>query len=65
MNDVGPSLVTTYTFKNGKEHVVKIKVTAYKRCQRNLDLTVTDKYTGENWQSSYDAACSFSNFFYS
>ncbi|XP_076234127.1 centrosomal protein CCDC61 [Calliopsis andreniformis] len=56
MNEVGPSLVTTYTFKSGKEYVVKIKVTAFKRCQRNLELTVTDKYTGENWQSSYDAA---------
>ncbi|XP_031833629.1 centrosomal protein CCDC61 [Nomia melanderi] len=56
MNEVGPSLVTTYKFKNGNEYIVKIKVIAFKGCQRNLELTVTDKYTGENWQSSYDAA---------
>ncbi|XP_053985983.1 centrosomal protein CCDC61-like [Hylaeus anthracinus] len=56
MNEVGPSLVTTYAFKSGKEYVVKIKVTAFKECHRNLELTVTDKYTGENWRSSYDAA---------
>ncbi|XP_076667328.1 centrosomal protein CCDC61 [Andrena cerasifolii] len=56
MSEVGPSLVTTYAFKNGKEFVVKIKVTAFKGCQRSLVLTVTDKHTGENWQSSYDAA---------
>ncbi|CAK9808633.1 Centrosomal protein CCDC61 [Anthophora plagiata] len=56
MNEVGPSLVTTYTFKSGKECIVKIKVTAFKGYQRNLELTITDKYTGENWQSSYDAA---------
>ncbi|XP_026674615.1 coiled-coil domain-containing protein 61-like [Ceratina calcarata] len=57
MNEIGPSLVTTYTFKSGKEFVVKIKVTALARgCQRNLELAITDKYTAENWQSSYDAA---------
>lgn len=59
MNKVGPSLVTSYTFKSGKEYIVKIKVTAFKGCQRNLELTITDKYTAENWQSFYDAACLF------
>lgn len=57
MNEVGPSLVTTYTFKNGKEYIVKIKVTTFKGCQRNLELTISDKYTAENWRSFYDAAC--------
>ncbi|XP_076392586.1 centrosomal protein CCDC61 isoform X2 [Megachile rotundata] len=56
MNEVGPSLVTTYAFKNGKEYIVKIKVTSVKGCQRSLELAVTDKYTAESWQSSYDAA---------
>ncbi|XP_033328144.2 centrosomal protein CCDC61 isoform X1 [Megalopta genalis] len=56
MNEVGPSLVTTYAFKSGKEYIVKIKVTAFKEYQKNLELTITDKYTSENWQSSYDAA---------
>ncbi|OAD56923.1 Coiled-coil domain-containing protein 61 [Eufriesea mexicana] len=56
MNEVGPSLVTTYTFKSGKEYIVKIKVTAFKGCQRNLELSITDKYSAENWQSFYDAA---------
>ncbi|XP_076547475.1 centrosomal protein CCDC61 isoform X6 [Osmia lignaria lignaria] len=56
MNEVCPSLVTTYAFKNGKEYIVKIKVSSLKECQRNLELAVTDKYTAENWQSSYDAA---------
>lgn len=59
MNEVCPSLVTTYAFKNGKEYIVKIKVSSLKGCQRNLELAVTDKYTAENWQSSYDAACMF------
>lgn len=62
MNEVGPSLVTTYNFKNGKEYIVKIKVISLKGCQRSLELAVTDKYTAENWQSSYDAACLFFNF---
>ncbi|XP_012345778.1 coiled-coil domain-containing protein 61 [Apis florea] len=56
MNEVSPSLVTTYTFKNGKEYIVKIKVTTFKGCQRNLELTISDKYTAENWRSFYDAA---------
>lgn len=59
MNKVGPSLVTSYTFKSGKEYIVKIKVTVFKGCQRNLELTITDKCTAENWQSFYDAACLF------
>ncbi|XP_078035461.1 centrosomal protein CCDC61 isoform X2 [Augochlora pura] len=54
--NVGPSLVTTYAFRGGKEYVIKIKVTAFKEYQKNLELTITDKYTNENWQSSYDAA---------
>ncbi|CAL7949611.1 unnamed protein product [Xylocopa violacea] len=62
MNEVGPSLVTTYAFKSGKEYIVKIKVVAFKGCQRNLELVITDKYTAENWQSSYDAACLFLTF---
>ncbi|XP_024942143.1 coiled-coil domain-containing protein 61 isoform X1 [Cephus cinctus] len=57
MNETSPNLVTTYTFKGGKEHIVKMRVTAYKGgCQRSLELTVTDKYTAEDWQSSYDTA---------
>ncbi|KAK9294455.1 hypothetical protein QLX08_010917 [Tetragonisca angustula] len=56
MNEVGPSLVTSYTFKSGKEYIVKIRVAAFKGHQRNLELTITDKHTAENWQSCYDAA---------
>ncbi|KOX70377.1 Coiled-coil domain-containing protein 61 [Melipona quadrifasciata] len=56
MNEVGPFLVTSYTFKSGKEYIVKTRVAAFKGHQRNLELTITDKHTAENWQSCYDAA---------
>lgn len=56
MNEGGPFLVTSYTFKSGKEYIVKIRVAAFKGHQRNLELTITDKHTAENWQSCYDAA---------
>lgn len=59
MNEGGPFLVTSYTFKSGKEYIVKIRVAAFKGHQRNLELTITDKHTAENWQSCYDAACLF------
>lgn len=60
MNESGSNLVTTYAFKGGKEYVVKMKVLAFKRCQRCLELTITDKFTAEDWRSSYDTACSLS-----
>lgn len=63
MNESGSNLVTTYAFKGGKEYVVKMKVLAFKRCQRCLELTITDKFTAEDWRSSYDTACSLS-FYY-
>ncbi|XP_046813379.1 centrosomal protein CCDC61-like isoform X2 [Vespa crabro] len=56
MNESGSNLVTTYAFKGGKEYVVKMKVMAFKRCQRCLELTITDKFTAEDWRSSYDTA---------
>ncbi|KAL2717976.1 centrosomal protein CCDC61-like [Vespula squamosa] len=56
MNESGSNLVTTYAFKGGKEYVVKMKVLAFKRCQRCLELTITDKFTAEDWRSSYDTA---------
>ena len=60
MTESAPNLVTTYAFKGGKEFVTKMRVTAFRGgTQRNLELSVTDKYTSENWQSSYDSACSF------
>ncbi|KAF7412591.1 hypothetical protein HZH66_001487 [Vespula vulgaris] len=33
-----------------------MKVLAFKRCQRCLELTITDKFTAEDWRSSYDTA---------
>ena len=58
MNETAPNLVTTYAFKGGKEYVLKMRVIAIRRgCQRSLELSVTDKYTGENWHSAYDTAC--------
>ncbi|XP_043506037.1 centrosomal protein CCDC61-like [Polistes fuscatus] len=56
MNESGCNLLTTYAFKGGKEYVVKMKVMAFKRCQRCLELTITDKFTAEDWRSSYDTA---------
>lgn len=56
MNETGSNLVTTYAFKGGKEYVVKMKVIVFKRCQRCLELTITDKFTAEDWRSSYDTA---------
>lgn len=58
MNETAPNLVTTYSFKGGKEYVLKMRVTTLRgNCQRSLDLSVTDKYTGEDWHSAYDTAC--------
>ena len=58
MNEKVPNLVTTYAFKGGKEYVLKMRVTALRGgCQRSLELSVTDKYTGEDWHSAYDNAC--------
>ncbi|XP_043271684.1 centrosomal protein CCDC61-like [Venturia canescens] len=57
MNELGPNLVTIYAFKGGREYVTRMRVTALRGgSQRNLELSVTDKYTSENWQSSYDTA---------
>ncbi|XP_014606667.1 PREDICTED: coiled-coil domain-containing protein 61-like [Polistes canadensis] len=56
MNESGCNLLTTYAFKGGKEYVVKMKVMAFKRSQRCLELTITDKFTAEDWRSSYDTA---------
>ncbi|XP_043483324.1 centrosomal protein CCDC61-like [Leptopilina heterotoma] len=57
MNETAPNLVTTYSFKGGKEYVLKIKVTTLRgNSQRSLDLSVADKYTGEEWHSAYDIA---------
>lgn len=59
MNETAPNLVTTYSFKGGKEYVLKIRVTTLRgnSQQRSLDLSVADKYTGEEWHSAYDIAC--------
>lgn len=46
-----PHLVTTRTF-NGKDYFIKMNVT-----NNTLDLLVTDKQTGEEWQCSYEATC--------
>ncbi|XP_051161095.1 centrosomal protein CCDC61-like isoform X2 [Leptopilina boulardi] len=57
MNETAPNLVTTYSFKGGKEYVLKMRVTTLRgNSQRSLDLSVTDKYTGEDWHSAYDIA---------
>lgn len=63
MNESGCNLLTTYAFKGGKEYVVKMKVMAFKRSQRCLELTITDKFTAEDWRSSYDTACLLSFLF--
>lgn len=61
MNDPSDNLVTTYVCKGGREYVVKMRVINLRggSSRRSLDLTVTDKYTAEDWQSSYDTACPF------
>ncbi|XP_030754504.1 coiled-coil domain-containing protein 61-like [Sitophilus oryzae] len=44
-----PNLVTTYNF-HGQEFLFKMNV-----LHNNLEILVTDKNTGEEWQCSYDA----------
>ncbi|XP_076268257.1 centrosomal protein CCDC61-like [Rhynchophorus ferrugineus] len=44
-----PNLVTTYNF-HGQEYLFKMNV-----LNSNLEILVTDKSTGEEWQCSYDA----------
>lgn len=46
-----PHLVTTRSF-NGREYFVKMNV-----ANSTLELVVTDKQTGEEWQCSYEATC--------
>lgn len=48
-----PNLVTTYNF-HGQEYLFKMNV-----LNSNLEILVTDKSTGEEWQCSYDATCKF------
>ncbi|XP_067000840.2 centrosomal protein CCDC61 [Anabrus simplex] len=45
-----PNLVTTCTFK-GKEYLVKMNIIS----GNSLEMSVTDKYTTEEWQCCYDA----------
>lgn len=45
------SLVTTYTF-SGKEYLVKMVA-----IENSLEVVVTDKNSGEEWECSYDSAC--------
>lgn len=45
------NLVTTYTF-NGKEYLVKMVA-----ADRSLEIVVTDKNSGEEWECSYDSIC--------
>lgn len=46
-----PNLVTTYNF-NGREYLIKMHVN-----NTILELVITDKQTGEDWQCCYEAAC--------
>lgn len=46
-----PCLITTHDF-HGKEYLVKMNVR-----NGSLDLNITNKYTGEEWQCSYNASC--------
>lgn len=46
-----PHLVTTRSF-NGREYFVKMNV-----ANSTLELVITDKQTGEEWQCSYEATC--------
>ncbi|XP_060531737.1 centrosomal protein CCDC61-like [Cylas formicarius] len=43
------NLVTTYTF-HGQEYLFRMKA-----LHNNLEILVTDKHSGEEWQCSYDA----------
>ncbi|XP_050293974.1 centrosomal protein CCDC61-like [Anthonomus grandis grandis] len=44
-----PNLVTTYSF-HGQEYLFKMNV-----LNSNLEILITDKNTGEEWQCAYDA----------
>ncbi|XP_046750872.1 centrosomal protein CCDC61-like [Diprion similis] len=61
MNNPGQNMVTTHICKSGGEYIVKMRVVSLagesSTSRRSLDVTVTDKHTAENWQSSYDVAC--------
>lgn len=46
-----PNLVTTCNF-HGQEFLFKMNVVC-----SNLEILVTDKNSGEEWQCSYDATC--------
>lgn len=46
-----PHLVTTRSF-NGRDYFIKMNV-----ANNILELVVTDKQTGEEWQCSYEATC--------
>lgn len=57
-----PNLVTTCNL-HGQDYLIKMNVVE----KNYLELTVTDKQTGEEWQCSYDHSCKFeckSLFFY-
>lgn len=45
------NLVTTYTF-NGQEYLVKMVAV-----DNSLEIVVTDKNSGEEWECSYDSTC--------
>jgi len=47
-------LVTTSTFK-GKYYLVKIKVNN----GNSLDVSVKNKYTSDDWECTYNAACQY------
>lgn len=51
-------LVTTCCFK-GREYLVKMNIVN----NTLIDITITDKYSGEDWQCNYDAACMLSKCF--
>ncbi|KAJ4436640.1 hypothetical protein ANN_16771 [Periplaneta americana] len=46
-----PHLVTTYSFKD-RDYLIKMRVIE----GNSLELSITDKYTAEDWQCSYDAS---------
>lgn len=50
---VDPNLVTTCNF-HGQDFLFKMNVLG-----NNLEILVTDKNSGEEWQCSYDATCEF------
>lgn len=52
------SLVTPYTF-NGAEYLIKMLA-----LERSLEIVVTDKTSGEEWDCNYDMTCDKKTYLY-